>query len=306
MISPSVGMFFGFLNTATLHLAKGMQRQGIETLRWRRLARHERSRGKALIYIVGISLNNLSALWMVLANRFAPPAYATGMFGLGLVLLLFYSHFVLGERVTAANYTGAALIVVGTALFAVHAVALPQPPNARLDPRIVAFFAVGYLGLSGLAAIVTTRKPEPLRLALAFGLFTGGAASLDPVLKAVGQTAGGEATLLPSATWGWIPFALSFVLGTVSFLSVQYAFLRKADASAMVPVQTSTYVLVPMVVQILALPGYRASMLLAYGVVLIIAGIVLTQRKRAGVPAPAASHSTDSPTMPVRRNQEVP
>ena len=280
MMSPLLGMLFGFVNTSTLHLSKGMQRQGIETLRWWKLPRSERSGGKAFIYIGGVVLNNMTPIWLILANRFAPPAYATGVFGLGLVVLLLYSHFVLGEPVAPVNYGGAGLIVAGTALFALHAVSHGGVDVWRFDGALVGWLTGGYIVVAGLFALFVVRTGRRFLFAAAFGALSGGMASLDPILKALGQWAGGRPGFLPGVAWGWIPFVASFVLGTAAFFTAQYAFLRKADASTMVPFQTAVYVLVPVVVQFVALPGYGPTPLVVAGIAVIFGGIALTQMGR--------------------------
>lgn len=280
MTSPLLGMLFGFLNTSTLHLSKAMQRQGIETLRWWKVPRAERSGAKAMIYIGGVILNNMTPVWLILANRFAAPAYATGVFGLGLVVLLLYSHFILGEPVDPINYAGAGLIIAGTVLFALHAVVRGRIQVWRFDPGLVGWIAGGYIVVAGLFALFVVRSGRRFLFAAAFGLLSGGMASLDPVMKALGQWAGGDPGFLPAVAWGWIPFVASFVLGTAAFLTAQFAFLHGADASTMVPIQTSVYVLLPAVVQIIALPGYEPTVLLGVGIVIILAGIVLTQMGR--------------------------
>ncbi|MFW5689914.1 MAG: hypothetical protein ACOC1U_10105 [Spirochaetota bacterium] len=304
MTSPGLGMLFGFINTTTLHLAKGMQRQGIETLRWRSTPRHDRSKGKAAIYVIGVILNNMAAVWIILANRFAAPAYATGMFGLGLVVLLLYSHFLLDEPVRPINYVGAALVIVGTAVFALHALRNRSVQTARFDPIVVGIFAASFVLAAFIVVVFAMRSGRPFRIALAFGIFAGGLGSLDPVLKSLGQTAGLTAGIIPTAAWGWIPFGISFLFGTTAFFSVQYAFYHGADASAMVPVQTSVYVLTPVVVQIIALPGYQLTLSLTAGIAIILLGIVLTQMGRRAIPPVAASveeddgSEQDSPTEP--------
>lgn len=279
MTSPGVGMLFGFINTASLHLAKGMQRQGIQTLRWKSTPRDQRSGRIAIIYLVGVILNNMSAVWLILANRFAAPAYATGMFGLGLVILLLYSHFILREPVLPVNYLGAALIVLGTALFALHSSRFDDLNVSAMSPRTVGLFAAAYALLASAIVFFALRGKRPAVISAAFGLFAGGIGSLDPVLKALGQNSEGHATFFPAYPMGWIPFLASFLFGLVAFLSVQFAFHRGAVASSMIPVQTSVYVFLPVVVQLAALPGYEATALLLVAGVLLLGGIAFTQRK---------------------------
>ena len=285
MTSPGLGMLFGLLNTTALHVAKGMQQHGIQTLKWRSTPREERSGKRAVIYLIGVVLNNTSPIWLILANRFAAPAYATGMFGVGLVLLLLYSHFVLREEVAPINYAGAGLIVAGTVLFALHASRNAELDLSAMSPVTVTVFTIAFFLSTGVVALLSLRRRTALGLSAAFGLFAGGIGSLDPVLKAVGQHAGGAATFFPSVAWGWVPFVFSFGLGVLAFISVQFAFHHGAIARSMVPVQTSTYVLVPVLVQLLALPGYMANSLLILAVAVLLVGIACTQAgPRSSVP----------------------
>jgi drug/metabolite transporter (DMT)-like permease len=277
MTSHVLGMVFGLINTAALHLAKGMQLQGIETLRWRSTPRAERSGRKAAIYILGVILNNTSPVWLILANRFAAPAYATGMFGVGIVILMLYSHFILGEHVAPINYLGAALIVAGTALFGIHAHRYDNLDVSLMSAGAVSIIAVLFVVSAAVVCLIVLRRGSALAISAGFGLFAGGVGSLDPVLKALGQNAAGAATIVPSVAWGWIPYIVSFGFGVLAFVSVQFAFHRGAIASSMIPIQTSTYVLLPVVVQLVALPGYTATMLLWAAVALLLTGIAFTQ-----------------------------
>lgn len=294
MTSPALGLLFGFINTTSLHLAKGMQRHGINTLRWRKLPVEERNGKHAFIYIVGFILNNSTPVWIVLANRFAAPAYATGMFGVGLVLLLIYSSTVLKERVRAINYAGAALVVLGTGLFSLHAVRSGDIDVSLMDSRTVSIFIIIYMAIASVAMLAAIRSRNSRRVALSFGAFAGGAACLDPILKSIGQHASGTASILPTELAGWLPFGLSFVLGVSAFITVQAAFLRGAEASIFVPLQSSIYILVPVIVQLIALPGYTATPVLVAGMACILAGIALTQLWRSNAAAvpeiPPESH----------------
>ncbi|MBU8914299.1 MAG: hypothetical protein KOO61_09780 [Spirochaetales bacterium] len=280
-----VGLLLGLINTTTLHIAKAMQRHGINTLRWARLSAEERSGKHAAIYIVGVILNQTTPLWIILANRYSAPAYATGMFGVGLVLLLVYSSVVLKEPVSPVNYLGAIIVMGGTILFSVHSIQMGSLDVSLMDRRTVFLFSVAYMAASSLGLMVGFRSRKGRIIGIAFGMFAGAAAGLDPILKALGQNASGSASLIPTELWGWLPFGLSFVLGSCGFFTVQIAFLRGARASVFVPFQSSLYVLLPVVVQLLALPGYAATPILVTGIACIVAGIIFMQLGRN----PAAS-----------------
>ena len=289
MTSPLLGLLFGLINTTTLHLAKGMQRQGINTLRWGKLSVQERSGKHAAVYIVGVILNQSTPVWLILANRFSAPAYATGMFGVGLVFLLIYSSVVLKEPVLPVNYLGAMIVLGGTILFSIHSVGMGNLDVSLMNRRTVNVFITVYMAAATVVVLMGLRSRRGLVVGLTFGLFAGGAACLDPMLKAIGQNVSGMATLLPTELSGWIPFGLSFALGISAFIMVQIAFLRGARASVLVPFQSSLYVLIPVVVQLLALPGYVVTPVLVIGVACILAGIVLMQLRRDSAASMASS-----------------
>jgi len=293
MTSPLLGLLFGLINTTALHVAKGMQRHGINTLRWGKLSTEGRSGKHTIIYIVGVILNQSTPVWLILANRFSTPAYATGMFGVGLVFLLIYSSVVLKEPVLPVNYIGAIIVLGGTILFSIHSVGMGNLDVSMMNRRTVNVFITVYIAVATIVVLMGLRSRKGFVIGLTFGFFAGGAACLDPMLKAIGQNASGMVTLFPTGLSGWIPFGLSFVLGISAFIMVQIAFLRGARASVLVPFQSSLYVLIPVLVQLLALPGYVATPTLIVGIVCIVAGIILMQLRHdpatssalSGVPA---------------------
>jgi hypothetical protein len=210
------------------------------------------------------------------------------MFGVGLVLLLIYSSVVLKEPVLPVNYLGAFIVVGGTILFSIHSIQLGHLDVSLMDRRTVFVFIAVYMVTATVVVLLGLRSRRGFVIGLTFGLFAGGAACLDPILKAIGQNASGMATLVPTELRGWIPFGLSFVLGIAAFIMVQIAFLRGARASVLVPFHSSLYVLLPVLVQLLALPGYVATPILISGIACIVAGIILMQLRRVTATSPAS------------------
>jgi uncharacterized membrane protein len=100
---------------------------------------------------------------------------------------------------------------------------------------------------------------------------------LDPIFKATGQSSGGQTTLLPSTPAGWVIFLLSFLCGFFAFTFTQWGFARKAQASVLVPCYNSLYVVFPIIIQMIALPGFITTGYTFVGVIMIVIGIVLMQ-----------------------------
>lgn len=294
MNSTSIVILFGLISTIQLHIAKAMERQGIEIFDQIRaklkkekyeLEEGESALKKPAIYIVGLALNNTIFVYAMIANMFGPPAIFTSMFGIGLVALLFYSRFVLKEEIKPIEYVGALVLITGTVVVGIEGFFREAVNPAEIDVTLF-FVVVGiYLVVMGALVIfsIVTRKA----VALIFGLFAGGCGGLDPVFKQIGGTYGQETTgFLPASLIGWVIFLLSFGIASFAFLFTQWGFARKARASVLVPTYNSTYVGLPLVVYSLILPTFVLTGVTYAGLVLVIAGIVLMQAFKPMKPPP--------------------
>jgi len=102
----TVAILLGILSTVQMHLAKALERQGIEALnqirdRIRKTDEPvEKDIRKPIIYTIGVILHNTGFIYPLLAQRYAPPAVFTSMLGVGLVVLMLYAWRVLREPIT--------------------------------------------------------------------------------------------------------------------------------------------------------------------------------------------------------------
>nr|MDO8115041.1 hypothetical protein [Candidatus Sigynarchaeota archaeon] len=269
---PAVAILFGIINTVLIHIAKSMERQGIEIFDQLRAAmKKERIEGptkeklkKPTIYIVGLVLNNLSSLWALLAGLFGPPSMYTSMFGIGLIALLIYSRKVLKEETHRIEICGAISIIAGTLIIGLESINRPFMNMASVS-ILNAFLAVFIFFIAGAVVIVFSLKWHKSIIGFAFGLVAGGCGGLDPFFKG----------LLSAEAQGLVALAFSFVLGTIAFLITQWGFARKARANVLVPAYNSTYVVLPVIFQVLLLPGFELYPTTVAGLALVIAGIVL-------------------------------
>ena len=272
-------MGLGILSTTLLHIAKAMERHGIEIFDQIRskvtgqaIEGVEGGAKKPTIYIVGVILNNLTPIWAILANFFGPPSYLTSMFGLGLIALMIYAAKVLHEPIQRIEYFGAVVLVTGTLLLGIDGLLRPTLDMSTMD-EVKSFIFVGIFIALGLVAIgIALKKNSTTVIGIIFGLFAGGCGGLDPVFKGIGQKGG-----LPANFLGWFIFLLSFGIGTIAFMVTQWGFARKANASTLVPSYNSLYVVVPILIQAWALPGFGLTWLTWVGMVITIIGIVLMQ-----------------------------
>ncbi len=285
MSNSAMALIYGVIGSVLFNLSKGMQRQGIKALSFlfskkadRR--REERPRGSAglmALYATGAVLNNSLGFFAILANRYAPSSYYTSMFGVGLIALMLYSGFVLKEPVHPLQYAGAVLLTLGTLLLGYDGIIREDVSMGSINLTTTGI-VIGVSFLLWAAVLLYAHRTRSLLiLGVVYGLFLGFSASLDPVLKGIGQNLGGAGRYLPRQSLGWIIFLLSFVFSTLSFVVSQWVFSRGVRASVFVPSQNFGYIVTPIYIQAVSLPGFHLTGWTVSGLVVIVLGIVTMQ-----------------------------
>ena len=269
----------GIASTTQTHMAKALERQGIETwdlIRERFEGSGAKVKGRArkpLIYGLGLVLNYTVFVYhLFVAPLGGTTALYTSMYGLGLIVLLLHSTWVMKERICRLELGGAMAILLGTLIIGVEGVSHPALEMGQMDLRWTVAVVVVLLGLCLALLLVGLRNGTPNAIGLAFGLGAGICGSLDPFLKGVGQTAGGGGPFTPGSAGGWAVLASSFVIGWQAWLVTQCGFFRRARANVLVPAYNCSYIAVPVLLQALLLPGYALTWTTWLGLGLIMAG----------------------------------
>lgn len=269
----------GIISSIQVHLAKALERHGIETLEQigAKLKKSdppvECGRKKPIIYTIGVVLNNTLFIWSVTAQPYGPPALFSSMFGVGLAFMMVYAATVMKEKVGPREILGAAAIVPGTLIIGYENISQGTTLDRFTMNLPLFFLAVGlWIAVSLMFISAATRSRNLRLIAAAFGQLAGGMGSLEPFLKGVGQNYGGPSGILPSNAIGGAIFASSFVIGFLAFVITQIGFGKKAPASLLVPVYNAAYIGLPVLWQTLLLPAYRPSRLTGLGLGLILLG----------------------------------
>ncbi len=287
-------LLVGVVSTTQTHLAKALERQGIET--WDLIRARFQRRGaiaesalpkeggrKPLIYTVGLVLNHTTFIYhLLVAPLGATVALYTSMYGTGLIALLIYSTRVMKEEITRLQLAGAASILVGTLVIGLEGIARPPLDMGQMSLSATVAAVLLLLGLCLASVVAGLRNGTPRLIGLTFGLAAGACGSLDPFLKAVGQTAGGGSLFTPGSAGGWAVLAFSFIVGEAAVVLTQWGFYRRARANLLVPVYNCTYVAVPVLLQAFLLPGYRVLWTTLLGLGLVMAGFVCMRALRPG------------------------
>ena len=276
--SAWVIIVLGVASTTQTHMAKALERQGIETWdlfrdRLRRSDREVEGRTrKPLIYGLGLALNYTTFIYHLFVTPLGgTTALYTSMYGMGLVVLLPYTMLVMKERISRLELAGAVAILLGTLIIGIEGISRPVLDMGQMDLGWTVVAVGGLTGLGLVLILVGLRDGRPNAIGLAFGLGAGICGSLDPFLKGAGQSAGGGA-FTPGSAGGWAVLASSFLIGWLSWWITQWGFYRRARANVLVPAFNCTYIAVPVALQALLLPGYVLSWTTWLGLGLIMAG----------------------------------
>ena len=268
----AVAMAVGLFGTSVIHLSKGVMKHGVTLLR----NPDEKRRTASFVYALGVGMNFTNPVWVVIANRFAPTVYYTSMYGLGLVTLLVFSHFALNERTPRRRLFGAALVVAGTLVVGIGRVLTPVAGMHLANRNTVLIIAAGWAIAAPLVAIVSKRTTVTVQ-ELLFGVFGGGLAALEAVLKGVAQAGETGSTFLPQTPVNWRIFVVSFLGAAGAFGMIQWSYFRRCGVAMMATAYNVAYVTVPLVVVAIAIPGETIGLIPVSGLVLLAVGAVVMQ-----------------------------
>ncbi len=275
-------ILLGIASTTQNHLAKALERQGIEVFDMiRARLRHagERIEGgarKPLIYSLGLILNHTTFLY----HLFVVPlggtvALYTSMYGMGLIALLLYSTRVMKEKFTHLELLGAGAVLLGTLTIGLEGSSRPPLDMGEMDLAQTTIALLLLLGAGLVLVLVGLKTGSPKVIGLTFGLCAGICGTLDPFLKGVGQATGGVGQFVPRGAGGWALLAFSFLIGEAAVIITQWGFIRRARANILVPALNCSFVAVPVILQAILLPGYALYWTTGLGLASIMAGIVL-------------------------------
>lgn len=275
MPSTLIASLIGILATTQIHISKGMQKYGIGALQSGSAQGVPHRRRKKNIYFLGLLLNNLAFFWVLIANMYAPTSYYTSAFGFGLVVLMIFSERFLHEKHTPMQHLGAVVIAAGTVLIGIVRTAADIPGMEQINAGGVLIFIGIYFPviffLLFLALLYRHAKP----LGVIFGMITGCAASIDPILKGIGQSTGSELRIFPGDPRGWLFFLGSFIFGGIALGFTQFGFFKKAKASTLVAFHNITLITVPIILMKISLPGFTLSHFQVLGLTAVVTGIAL-------------------------------
>lgn len=302
---------FGVIGTTQLHLAKVMQKHGIEVFdniraklrKEKKIIVDEGRIKKPVIYFIGLILNASETITLMLANLFGEyPALYTSMFGVGMVFSLLYSTKFLGEKVIQREIFGSIVIIMGTLVLGIEGIFRPDYNEEELGILESYIFILSFLGIGISLMAYSLKTKDPLKIGFFFAIVSGGFGGMDIIFKLLGQVdASGGVSIIPLDVTRFIVFLTSFGIAFTAFSLTQWAFARKAPARVFIPTYDSFYVALPIIYQAILLPGFLIWASTVIGFTLIVFGIVLMKafKKETAISPIVTNLSKESQEEPV-------
>jgi drug/metabolite transporter (DMT)-like permease len=273
-MSVALGLLFGIISTLVLHLSKAMERHGIEIFS-RKKSFKEKGK-KPLIYIIGFILNNTVIIWQILGTTYALASVFSSVFGLGLILLMLYSRYILHEEISKTELLGAILIIIGTTMVGFFFIL--EPPIPEENVNYVNFFILIVIIIILFTLLIGFSWKTKFAVAFIFGAVAGTLGGTDNVLKRIGLSSSNfiDALLgLFRLELDSFIFLFSFLAGFFALIITQIGFAKGADASRLVPMYNSLYISAPVLFEFLIVEGASISLGIILSIIVIISGVFL-------------------------------
>ncbi|MCP4761081.1 MAG: hypothetical protein GY870_04815 [archaeon] len=283
MTNVFLSLIFGLISTFTLHLSKSMEKHGIEIFDQMRQKigideSLDENKGlkKPSIYIIGLIIHQTMPIWATLATGGKNVVY-TSVFPIGMVITLLYSNKILKEKINRIQWIGSMIIIIGTVIIGIENIfraELNENLQIGLSFNIIIIFSI----ICILGMVIAYRKNNPIVVGIIFGIVSGGIGCLDPVMKDIAQEVTGIG-FLPTTPLGWVIYMMSFSMGGVGLIVTQWGFARDAKSSVLIPFFNSAYIIIPIIIYVIAQPGFDLTVITIIGIILTLIGIFFVGSK---------------------------
>ena len=253
------GLIIGFVAYLLLYIGKGLQKYSIEGLKVDKTVKSKHSG----IWIFGTILTSIYMFVQWGALLFAPINLIAPLEGIGLIILLLFSYYVLKEAITRIEIIGVVLIIVGiifVTLFNINTGAI-----SISDFNFASFlvFLIPVLSVEAVA-IIGSHLNDYKFAGLILGLTAGSCQAFQTVSKRI--TAVADPLITTAFTF------VTFLMATLTLLVTQYG-LAKAKANVVVPCFTSASVILAILVGIVAL-SETIHVLQIMGIIGVVIGMI--------------------------------
>ncbi|MHA2290293.1 MAG: DMT family transporter, partial [Promethearchaeota archaeon] len=226
----SIGIIIGIIAYSMLYLGKGIQKYAIEGYKDDKIRVKSKNTGWWLFGTI-LTATNMFVHWVALI--FAPINIIAPLEGVGLIVLILFSYYILKEIITIIQVFGIISIIGGTLMVTFF------NSNTEIivfsDFNSVSFTVVitVLLGIESIVAIISKFKSRKI-LGVSLALIAGTFMAIQTLTKRI--------TAIPDVTLTLIFTFTTFLLSVLTLVFTQIAF-SKANANLVVPLFTSTSII---------------------------------------------------------------
>ena len=259
-INVIIGFIIGIVAYIILYIGKGIQKYAIEGLKVDKSVKSKHSG----IWIVGTILTAIYLFIQWAALLFAPINIIAPLEGIGLIVLLIFSYYVLKEDISKFELFGVVFIILGIFFITFFNINLGDIVYEDFNLNIFLILSISILCVEGILILIS--KFNKYKAAgLIIGITAGSFMAFQTVAKRV--------TAIIDPTITLIFTIITLITAVMTLLITQFAF-TKAKANQVLPCFTSASIILATLTGLFAL-NESIILIQIFGIVFVITGIIL-------------------------------
>lgn len=256
------GLLLGIFAYISLYLGKGIQKFAIEGYKDR--GKYKGKGKNTGIWIFGTILTSLFMFIQWIALLYAPINIIAPIEGLGLVVLVIFSYFILKESISKSQIFGIILIIIGTIEITLFNENPSSVPFNALNFELLTIISIILIAIE--IAVFSFSKYYKLKaIGYISGLIAGTFMAFQTVSKRI--------TAIPNSLLSTAFIFITLIMAVLTLIMTQYAF-TKANANIVVPCTTSSSIILAILIGVISL-SEQMIVNQIIGVVFLIGGIIL-------------------------------
>lgn len=255
-----IGISIGIIAYVMLNLGKGIQKMAIEGYKIDKTIKSKSSG----FWIFGTILTSLYMFIQWIALFFAPINMIAPLEGVGLIVLIIFSYFVLDEDITFTEILGIVLIIIGVILATAFKTYGVVVNSGRFEPILFIIILSALFLIEGVLIVFSIIQNDK-----GAGFILGTTAG---TLMAF-QTVSKRITAIPNLSLTIVFGILTLVFAVFTLLMTQLAF-AKSKANRVVPCFTSASISLSILIGVITLQE-QIIIIQIIGIVVVVVGVIV-------------------------------
>lgn len=257
-----IGISVGVLAYTIVNIGKGFQKYGIEGIKDGKKIKSKNSG----VWILGTILTSIYMFVQWIALLFAPINIIAPLEAYGLIVFVFFSYFVLKEKISKIEICGIIGIIIGVVM-----ITLFNPNTSNIQSNAINEISLLFISLILLTSesilILISKSKEYRASGLILGITAGTFMALQTVSKRI--------TAAPENILKIVFGIITLIMGLLTFLFTQFAF-AKSKANRVIPCFTSSSIIIAIVIGVVSLNEEILAIQIVGIVIILIGSILLT------------------------------